>query len=376
VRQGSNAMSPLEHSLSVLAKSMLARVDAACAPATCPLLAAPPRLPDALTARSSSSSSSSSTGTLSESIGPHVMLDGGVAMPRLGLGTWMTVGADCRNMVVAAIRAGIRHIDTSENYANVEEIGAALREVAAEVPRSELFLADKVSFASSYSAAGVRKTLAASLAALGTTYLDLLMLHSIGPSTSAQHEAWREMEALKTEGKVRAIGTSNFGTHDMQALRAVARVPPQTAQIKFNPYHQGRTGNAAGEDFTGDCASGGCVVVAYCPLNAWPSKLAPVDDPHVAAIAHRLGRTPAQVLLRWGLQRGAAVLTRSRDAKRLHEATQIFDFALSSTDMARLSGLAWLVESSQHKPAASVVDVYGVQQLARAATTSDERVEL
>jgi diketogulonate reductase-like aldo/keto reductase len=88
-----------------------------------------------------------------------------------------------------------------------------------------------------------------------------------------------------------------------------------------------------GEDFERDCREGGCVVVAYCPLNAWPSKLAPVRDRHVATIAERIGRTPAQVLLRWALQRGTAVLTRSRSEARLKEAMAVFDFALSERDM-------------------------------------------
>jgi 2,5-diketo-D-gluconate reductase A len=122
--------------------------------------------------------------------------------------------------------------DTSENYANAAEIGAALREMAAEVPRSELFLADKISFPQSYSAAGVRKAVAASLAALGTTYLDLLMLHSVGPSAAARNEAWREMEKLRAEGVVRVIGTSNFGTAEMAQLRAESTVAPATAQVR------------------------------------------------------------------------------------------------------------------------------------------------
>ena len=279
-------------------------------------------------------------------------------MPLVGLGTWLTTGAECTKMVAAALRAGIRAIDTSENYANHEAIGAALRE--SNVPRAELFLADKISFAGSYSRSGVRAAVAKSLQALGTTYLDLLMLHSIGPSPSARMEAWREMEALKAEGVVRAIGTSNFGTREMGELRAATSEPPAVHQIKFNVYHQGRTGNAAGEDFAADCAADGCVVMAYCPLNAWPSKLAPVDDKIVGAIARRLGRTPAQVLLRWVLQRGAVALTRSRDERRLRDALAVKDFALSESDMAVLSGLSWLVESETNRPPPAVVDALGV----------------
>ena len=220
-----------------------------------------------------------------------------------------------------------------------------------------------------------------SLGHLGTHYLDLLMLHSIGPSPAARMEAWREMEKLQDEGVVRAIGTSNFGTAEMAQLRRDAREPPATAQIKFNPFHPGRTGNAGGEDFAADCRDHGCVLVAYCPLNAWPSKLAPIHDGHVAAIARRVGRTPAQVLLRWVLQRGAAALTRSSSEAHLQEAMEVFRFALSEADMATISGLGWLVESAHHKPPPSVPDVFGVMtplpvHLLASIADDGERVEL
>lgn len=302
-----------------------------------------------------------------------------VRMPAVGLGTWLTVGDECTRMVAAALQAGFRHIDTSENYANHDAIGKAL--AASSVPRAELFLADKISLATSYSSKGVRFAVAQALASLQTDYLDLLMLHSPGPSRAARNEAWAEMVKLKEEGVVRALGTSNFGTHEMAELRrdAPADFPPVTHQIKFNPYHPGRTGNVNGEDFAADCRQNGCHLVAYCPLNSWPSKLAPVHDGHVAAIARRIGRSPAQVLLRWVVQSGHAALTRSSSEAHLREAMQVYDFALSHSDMATLSGLAWLVESMQHRPPASIADAFGVAAAAPAAARTEEggsRVEL
>lgn len=295
-------------------------------------------------------------------------------MPAIGLGTWLTVGDECTKMVADALALGFRHIDTSENYANHDAIGKAL--TASSVPRSELFLADKISLPTSYSSKGVRLAVAKALASLGTHYLDLLMLHSVGPSRAARNEAWAEMVKLKEEGVVRAIGTSNFGTHEMAELRRDAPAnPPVTHQIKFNPYHPGRTGNANGEDFAADCKSNGCHLVAYCPLNSWPSKLAPIHDGHVAAIAKRLGRSPAQVLLRWVAQSGHAALTRSSNEAHLREAMQIFEFALSKSDMATISGLAWLVQSMQHAPPASIADAFGVMA-APAAAEDSGRVEL
>uniref|UniRef100_A0A7S0JHQ2 NADP-dependent oxidoreductase domain-containing protein n=1 Tax=Calcidiscus leptoporus TaxID=127549 RepID=A0A7S0JHQ2_9EUKA len=137
--------------------------------------------------------------------------------------------------------------------------------------------------------------------------------------------------------------------------------PPVTLQSKFNPYHRGRTANGAGEDFLTASAELGVVVTAYCPLNDWPSKMKAVDDAHVRHIAGRLGKTAAQVILRWAVQLGLNPLTRSRQEERLRQAAQIWDFELSDDDMARLSGLAWFVLSPSNKVPATVVDAYGVR---------------
>jgi len=104
-------------------------------------------------------------------------------------------------------------------------------------------------------------------------------------------------------------------------------------------------------------------VTAYCPLNDWPSKLKAVDDVHVAAIAKRLGKTPAQVLLRWGVQLGMTMLTRSSREDRLTQATQIFDFSLTDSDMALVSGLAWFVDAPTNRVPATVIDTFGVQAM-------------
>ena len=133
---------------------------------------------------------------------------------------------------------------------------------------------------------------------------------------------------------------------------------------------------AGGEDFAADCREHGCVVVAYCPLNAWPSKLAPVQDRYVAQLAARHAKTPAQVLLRWAVQRGAAPLTRSRREERLREALGALDFELSEDEMDLLSGLAWLVESSTNQPPATVEDVLGVTQVDDRSLAQEQRVEL
>jgi 2,5-diketo-D-gluconate reductase A len=301
-----------------------------------------------------------SVGSAGRSPSPFTTLSDGGRMPTVGLGTWLTTGQACYDLVSAGLRAGLRHIDTSENYANHEEIGRALADAA--VPRDELFIADKLSFSESYSSAGVRSAVAASLSKLGIEYLDLYMLHSVGPSEGARHEAWREMVALQSEGKIRHLGVSNFGVAELRRLKdAFPDAPPVTLQSKFNPYHRGRTGNAGGDDFLLSSAELGVVISAYCPLNDWPSKLKAVDDKLVAMIGARRGKTAAQVLLRWGVQLGVAPLTRSSHEVRLRQATQIWDFALSEEEMALISGLAWMVLAPNNRVPSTVVDAFGVQ---------------
>ena len=289
-----------------------------------------------------------------------VALRGGVQMPLVGLGTWMTVGQAAVDLVASGLRAGFRAIDTSENYANADKVGEAI--AASGVARKDLFLADKVSFPKSYSKDGVRAMLAASLAAHRTEYLDLLMLHSVGPGLKARVETYRELLALKDEGKVRAVGVSNFGVGDLKALADAGLEAPSTLQVKFNVLHPGRTGNAAGEDLLAYCKEHGIVLVAYCPLNSWPSKLAPIADLHVAHIAAKLKRTPSQVLLRWATQQGVAVLTRSSKEERLREARDL-GFAIGDADMRLLSGLAWFVRSRSNRPPPTVEDEYDVHGL-------------
>ena len=371
--QNANRYHDPQELLTSIASRMAHEIDAICARPHCPF-GEPHSIPVALLPRPPTTQP-----TQPAAADQYYTLNHGVKMPKLGLGTWMSVGAECTAMVSAALKVGFRHIDTSENYANHDAIGKALK--ASSVPRSELFLADKISLPTSYSKAGVRKWVETSLKLLGTDYLDLLMLHSVGPSVAARMDAWREMEALVAEGVVKAIGTSNFGTRDMEELRKAAKEPPSTAQIKYNPYHRGRTNNMGGEDFNADCDENGCVIVAYCPLNAWPSKLAPINDRWIAHIAEKYGKTPSQILLRWVMQTGAAALTRSRSEARLRDALGAYEFELSESDVRLISGLGWLVESPQHKPSSSVQDVLGVtsvlKELAKGGGgAEEERVEL
>lgn len=220
-----------------------------------------------------------------------------VQMPLVGLGTWLTTGAECERLVAAGLAAGLRAIDGSENYFNSDAIGRAVE--ASGVPRSELFLASKLSHAASYSREGARAALTAQLHSMRTSYLDLFMLHSVGPSVNAMREAWGEMRAMQAEGLVRAVGVSNFQITDLESLLAHDSASTggsvvATLQNKFSPYHPGAL-HTGGVDYARFCRDKGITLVAYCPLNAWPSALSPLDDVLVAHIAIQLNRTPAQV---------------------------------------------------------------------------------
>ena len=229
-----------EDGLRTLLHTHRETVGAACISASCafgqvPMSALPRDVQGALGApplRPPSSEEQKAAATIALHTGPAASGGGAsggganeVRMPAVGLGTWLTVGDECTKMVSDALALGFRHIDTSENYANHDAIGKAL--AASSVPRSELFLADKISLPTSYSSKGVRFAVAKALASLGTPYLDLLMLHSVGPSRAARNEAWAEMVKLKEEGVVRAIGTSNFGT-----VCSAKTIPPSKQERK------------------------------------------------------------------------------------------------------------------------------------------------
>jgi diketogulonate reductase-like aldo/keto reductase len=258
-------------------------------------------------------------GTLTADGGGRVLGDGTV-MPLLGLGVWQVPdGPACVQAVRAALELGYRHIDTAQAYGNEASVGRALRESG--IVRDEVFVTTKFH-------PGRRDPLreaAYSIEQLGVDYVDLYLVHWPGGGATW---AWPGMEAARTRNYARAIGVSNFDVDELDQVLAGATVAPVVDQVQFNPSAYRRA-------LLDACAKRGVALEAYSPLGTG----AQLGDPLVAAIAERLGQSPAQVLLRWCIQRGIPVIAKSTHRDRIAENAQVFDFELSARDMAELDAL-------------------------------------
>jgi diketogulonate reductase-like aldo/keto reductase len=246
----------------------------------------------------------------------RVLADGS-KMPMLGLGVWQVPnGQECVNAVRWAIELGYRHIDTAQAYGNEESVGKALRESG--VAREEVFITTKF-YPGSRDPAGEAKE---SLERLGVDYVDLYLVHwpQGGPT-----RAWPGMERAHELGYARAIGVSNFNVTELQAVLASAAVPPVANQVQFSPFRYRRALLEA-------CQQRNIALEAYSPLGTGKH----LSDKTVNQIARRLGRTPAQVLLRWCVQHDVPVIPKSTHHHRIEENSQIFDFSLSAEEMADL----------------------------------------
>jgi 2,5-diketo-D-gluconate reductase A len=248
-------------------------------------------------------------------------LGGGVQMPVLGLGVWqMDEGAETENAVEWALEAGYRHVDTAQLYKNERSVGAAIRRSG--IPREEIFVTTK--WLPTVRSAG--PALEQSLERLGMEYVDLYLVHWPVPFRAGR--GWHDLEELHDRGLARAIGVSNYGDDRLEKTVAKARIKPAVNQVHFSPFHYRRR-------LLDVCNSLGVVLESYSPLEQGRV----VDDPTVGALAKRLDRTPAQVLLRWGVQKDTIVIPKSSRRERIVENSQIFDFELSEDDMRTLDSL-------------------------------------
>lgn len=244
----------------------------------------------------------------------------GLELPVLGFGVWQVPdGPAAVKAVRSALDAGYRHVDTAQGYGNESSVGRALRESG--LSRDEVFITTKLD-------PGLRDPVAAaeaSLERLGVEQIDLYLVHwpLRGPTG-----AWPGMQQALERGLTRNIGISNFDGSEVEALLAVAEVPPAVNQIELSPFTYRR-------ELLGICERYGIAIEAYSPLTHGTL----LDDPTLGAVARGAGRTPAQVLLRWGLQHGFAVIPKSVRPERIVENADIFDFALDEADMATLDGL-------------------------------------
>jgi len=248
------------------------------------------------------------------------ILADGARMPRLALGVWQVPnGPECVRAVRWALEAGYRHIDTAQAYGNEESVGQGLKDSG--VPRGEVFLTTKFYPGHRDPAAEAER----SLGRLGVDYVDLYLVH--WPQGGATW-AWPGMERARELGYARSIGVSNFGVRELEQVTAEAAVAPVADQVQFSPFEYRRA--------LLDAAKRRRIAVeAYSPLGTGRH----LRDTTVQRVASRVGRTPAQVLLRWCLQHGLVVLAKSTHRERIQENAQIFDFTLSDEDMAALDAL-------------------------------------
>jgi 2,5-diketo-D-gluconate reductase A len=248
------------------------------------------------------------------------ILADGTVMPLLGLGVWQVPdGPTCVHAVRSALELGYRHIDTAQAYGNEASVGQALHESG--IARDEVFITTKFH-------PGRRDPLrevAYSIEQLDVDYVDLYLVHWPGGGATW---AWPGMEAARARSYARAIGVSNFDTNELDQLIARATVAPVIDQVHFNP-------SVYRKALLDACAERNIALEAYSPLGTG----ALLGDPVVAGIADRLGRSPAQVLLRWCIQRGIPVITKSTHRDRIAENAHIFDSELSAGEMAELDAL-------------------------------------
>ncbi|HVZ64917.1 MAG TPA: aldo/keto reductase [Lacunisphaera sp.] len=260
-----------------------------------------------------------------EGLAAKVKLNNGVLMPWFGLGVFQVPrDADADMAVRSAIELGYRSIDTAALYRNERGVGDALRSCG--VPRQELFVTTKV-WNDDIRAGRVEKAFEHSLKLLGLDYIDLYLVH--WPIRGRSVEAWRAMERLLRSGRVRAIGVSNYMIPHLDELLAAAEIVPAVNQIEFHPYLQSKA-------LVAHCERHGIQVEAWSPLQQAGPLL---RDPVLTAIARRLDRTVAQVVLRWDVQGGVVTIPKTVQPARMAENAGIFDFELTEADMDAIARL-------------------------------------
>src|SRR5579862_8837852 len=266
---------------------------------------------------------------------PNIKLNNGVEMPAIGLGVFQTPPDETRSAVAAALDAGYRHIDTAAAYGNEREVGEAVR--ASNIGRDEIFLETKV-WISDY---GYDETLHAfdkSAAKLGMDQLELLILHQALPSEFGKTlEAYRALETLLKDGKVRAIGVSNFMVEHLTDLLEKAETVPSVNQIELHPYFQQPEVQALN-------AEHGILTQAWSPIGGITfyrdsNHTSTLEDPVIVRIAEAHSRSPAQVMLRWHIQKGRSAIPKSTKPHRIAENFVVYDTATTAQEVTAIDGL-------------------------------------
>lgn len=253
-----------------------------------------------------------------------VTLSNGVKMPVLGYGVYQVTPEECERCVLDALAAGYRLLDTAQSYFNEEQVGSAIRRSG--VPREEIFLTTKV-WVEHYGYEAAGDSVLESMRKLKTDYLDLVLLHQ---PYADYYGAYRALEELYEEGKIRAIGVSNFYPDRLVDLASFARIRPMVNQVEIHPYHQQQEAKHWMDKY-------GVQAEAWAPFGEGRGGL--FRDSVLTEIGQKHGKTAAQVVLRWHLQRGVVVIPKSVRPERMRENIDVFDFALSAEEMERISAL-------------------------------------
>ena len=256
---------------------------------------------------------------------PTLTLNNGVEIPQLGFGVFQIPPEETAAATRTALEIGYRHIDTAQMYGNEKEVGQAVRESGLD--RSEVFVTSKLNN-DQQSRDDILRSFDRTLEALGFDQLDLFLIHWPLPGVSDYAQRWKVMEEIHAGGRVRAIGVSNFQRHHMTTLFDASEVRPAVNQIEVHPF-------LTQDALRAFDAEHGIVTEAWAPIAR--GKVA--DDAVIRGVAEQVGRTPAQVTLRWHVQRGDVVFPKSVTRSRVEENFDIFDFELDEGQMAAITGL-------------------------------------
>ena len=254
----------------------------------------------------------------------YVTLSNGVQMPVLGYGVYQVTKDECKRCVLDALKAGYRSIDTAQSYFNEEEVGEAIRESG--IPRDEIFLTTKI-WIEHYGYEACKESVLDSLKKLRTDYLDLVLLHQ---SFGDAYGAWRALEELYEDGKLRTIGISNFYVDRMVEFASFNRIRPMVTQMETHIFNQQKQLKEYADKY-------GIQLEAWAPFGE--GRKGTFENDTVKAIGAKYGKTSAQVMLRWHIQRGVVVIPKSTHAERMVENINVFDFELTTDEMSRIAAL-------------------------------------
>jgi 2,5-diketo-D-gluconate reductase A len=256
---------------------------------------------------------------------PDITLNNGQTIPQFGFGVFLVKPEDTFAAVSGALEAGYRHIDTAEMYGNEKEVGEAIAKSGLD--RTDVFVTSKLSN-DAHEPEDARRAFDRTLDALGFDYIDLFLIHWPLPTRydGDYVSTWQTLEEFYRDGRARSIGVSNFQPRHLRRLHAEGQVPPAVDQIEVNPY-------LTQDEVRGFCAEHQIAVEAWSPLGRGNV----LSDPVIESIAGRTGKTPAQVVLRWHIERGDIVFPKSVTPARIKENIDIFDFELPGADVEAIS---------------------------------------